>query len=361
MDNIALFEQYIEGKMLPYEISDFELALQKDFKLRNEFVDYLKEVGAKFMDIEDTLNLYLTKKMSRTQARVFELLVRFDKKLALAVVPNRQGVDIQEVFDRHINKQLSIQEEQELRLNLIANTPQAAEYKAYAFTVAGICREAEQDNMDFGVAMKKLTREQLREIVGERKVLNVDFSSPFGRAHGFADTSDDERVRACKRIPKEPHDFEIPDEFKPKRAELKPKRAKFKPWMWQVAAVAALVVVVFIAIFQIEKHSQYKVDDAVYAFAGEYVWQSDAKQIDINSLSDNELNDRLSEFETLYRTAKDESAIADSGYTLALAYLRLHDRDNARIVLTELVNHFDGKEDYKDYTTKCKNILKLIQ
>jgi hypothetical protein len=354
MDNIALFEQYIEGTMLPYEISNFELALQKDFKLRNEFIDYLKKVGAKFMDIEDTLNLYLTKKMSRTQARVFELLVRFDKKLALAVVPKRQGVDIQEVFDRHINKQLSIQEEQELRLNLIANTPQAAEYKAYAFTVAGICREAEQDNIEFGAAMKKLTREQLQEIIGHRKVLDVDFPSPFGRVYGFADASADERVSACQRIPKEPHDFEIPDEFKP-------KRAKFKPWMWQVAAVAALVVVVLIAIFQIEKHSQYKVDDAVYAFAGEYVWQSDAKQIDINSLSDNELNDILPNLETLYRSAKDESVIADNGYTLALTYLRLHDRDNARIVLTELVYRFDGKEDYKDYTTKCKNILKLIQ
>jgi hypothetical protein len=292
--------------------------------------------------------------MSRTQARVFEQLVRFDKKWAHAVVPKRQGVDIQEVFDRHINKQLSIQEEQELRLNIIANTPQAAEYKAYAFTVAGICREAEQDNMDFGVAMKKLTREQLREIVGERKVLDVDFPSPFRRAYGFAEASADERVSACQGIPEEPHDFEISDEFKP-------KRTKFKPWMWQVAAVAALVVVVFIAIFQIEKHSQYKVDDAVYAFAGEYVWQSDAKQIDINSLSDNELNDRLSEFETLYRTAKDESVIADNGYTLALAYLRLHDRDNARTVLTELVNRFDGKEGYKGYTTKCKTILKLIQ
>jgi hypothetical protein len=353
MDNIALFEQYIEGNMLPYEISDFELALQKDFKLRNEFVDYLKKVGAKFTNIEYSLNLYLTKKMSRTQARVFEQLVRFDKKWALAVVPKRQGVDIQEVFDRHINKQLSIQEEQELRLNIIANTPQAAEYKAYAFTVAGICREAEQDNIEFGAAMKRLTREQLQEIIGHRKLLDVDFPSPFGRAYGFAEASADERVSACQGIPEEPHDFGISDEFKP-------KRTKFKPWMWQVAAVAVLVVVVFIAIFQIEKRSQYKVDDAVYASAGEYV-KCDNILIDINSLSDNELKDILPYLETWYRTAKDDSVIADNGYTLALAYLRLHDRDNARTVLTELVNRFDGKEDYKGYTTKCKTILKLIQ
>ncbi len=45
----------------------------------------------------------------------------------------------------------------------------ATDFNIYMVSVIGICKEAEQDNMEFGVAMKKLSKEQLRNIVGEPK------------------------------------------------------------------------------------------------------------------------------------------------------------------------------------------------
>ena len=68
-----------------------------------------------------------------------------------------------------------------------------------------------------GLALKKLSKEQLRNIIGAKA------ESP-----------------------------------------IKPKILHFKPWMWQVASVAAIFVIVFGMFFNIEKNARYAVDNAIY-------------------------------------------------------------------------------------------------
>ena len=78
-------------------------------------------------------------------------------------------------------------------------------------------------------------------------------------------------------------------------------------------------------------------------------------------MTDDELESKLSELESLYQSASTNDEIADNGYALAMAYLRLHDRDKAKSVLNQLIARFEGNADYADDVNKWKSILNLLQ
>ena len=63
----------------------------------------------------------------------------------------------------------------------------------------------------------------------------------------------------------------------------------------------------------------------------------------------------------MYQTAETTDEIADNGYILAMAYLKLHERDKAADVLNQLISRFEGNEDYADSVNKWKSILNLIK
>ena len=113
-----------------------------------------------------------------------------------------------ELYDRYINHQLSKDECKEFDARLESDKDFASDFKVYLFTVNGICREVHQDNIDFGVALKNLSKEQLCNIVGAKA------ESP-----------------------------------------VKPKILHFKPWMWQVASVAAIFVII-VLVFEIQPYIQ---------------------------------------------------------------------------------------------------------
>ena len=221
-----------------------------------------------------------------------------------------------ELYDRYINHQLSKDECKEFDARLESDKDFASDFKVYLFTVNGICREVHQDNIDFGVALKNLSKEQLCNIIGDKA------ESP-----------------------------------------VKPKILHFKPWMWQVASVAAIFVIVFGMFFNIEKNARYAVDNAIYTCADitPDLVRAGGKPIDITSMTQDELKTKLSELESLYQSASTNDEIADTGYALAMAYLRLHDRDRAKSVLDQLVARFEDNSDYADDVNKWKSILNLLK
>ena len=221
-----------------------------------------------------------------------------------------------ELYDRYINHQLSKDECKEFDARLESDKDFASDFKVYLFTVNGICREVHQDNIDFGVALKNLSKEQLCNIIGAKA------ESP-----------------------------------------VKPKILHFKPWMWQVASVAAIFVIVFGMFFNIEKNARYAVDNAIYTCADitPDLVRAGGKPIDITSMTQDELKTKLSELESLYQSASTNDEIADTGYALAMAYLRLHDRDRAKSVLDQLVARFEDNSDYADDVNKWKSILNLLK
>lgn len=228
-----------------------------------------------------------------------------------------------ELFDSYIKEELSQQERVEFDNRLKSDKEFATEFKLFLFSVNGICRETEQDDKDFEIAMKKLTKEQLQEIIGTRKLA------------------------------------EIPVTTEPS------KGLRFKTWMWQATSIAAVVVIAFTFVFQFERQSQYNVDNAIYAFADEEVICSTsrggAEQVDITKLNDEELSDTLPELVKLYNNATDEQEVADNGYVLVMAYVRLHNRGKARDILAELIQRFDNNEAFRGAVKKYKSIQQLIK
>lgn len=233
-----------------------------------------------------------------------------------------------DLYDKYVNNQLSEKERADFDARLESDMDFASNFKVYLFIVGGICREAHQDNLDFGLAMKGLSKEQLKEIIGKQdaKRPTVDTIADFNRI-------------------------------------AQPKVVRFRPWMWQVASVAAIVVIAFTTIFNIERNARYSVDNAIFACAeiNPDLVRAGGELIDIKSMSDDELKTKLPELITLYQSASNTDEIADNGYTLAMAYLRLHDRDNAKDVLEQLVSRFDGNEDYAESVNKWKYILNLLK
>lgn len=233
-----------------------------------------------------------------------------------------------ELFDNYINNQLSDAQRSEFDAKLKADEEFASDFKAYLFTVDGICREAHQDNLDFGLAMKSLSKEKLNEIIGKQ-----DVALPVA-ASAYSETK-----------------------------EVKARKVRFKPWMWQVASIAAVVIIAFTMVFNIEKNARYSVDNAIYASAdiNPDLARSGGEPIDISAMTDDELKVKLPELASLYKSASTTDEIADYGYALAMAYLRLHDRDKAKEVLEQLVSRFNGSEDYAGDVNKWKSILNLLK
>lgn len=233
-----------------------------------------------------------------------------------------------ELFDSYINNQLSDAQRSEFDNRLKSDEDFASGFKVYLMTVNGICREAHQNDMDFGVAMKKLTKEQLREIIGSRH----------------------EETRAASAST-------------PDVVAAKPKVLRFRPWMWQAASIAAVVVIAFTAVFKIEQKSRFEVDNAIYACAdiNTDLARAGGESINISTMSDDELKASLPTLVNMYQTAETTDEIADNGYTLAMAYLKLHERDKAADVLNQLISRLEGNEDYADSVNKWKSIINLIK
>lgn len=221
-----------------------------------------------------------------------------------------------ELFDRYINGELSTKEREEFDNRLKSDKDFAADFKVYSMTVIGICSEAEQDNIDFAHAMKGISKEQLRNIIGPRKEID------------------------------------------------KPKVIRFKPWIWQAASIAAVVVIAFTVVFNIQKNAGYKVDNAIIASQDQSVdlWRSGGEQINIAALTDSQLKEKLPELVDAYNGAEAGSTErVDNGFTLSMAYLRLHDRDNAKKTLNALISEYRGDEEYAAMVEKWESIIKLIE
>ena len=228
-----------------------------------------------------------------------------------------------ELFDNYINNQLSDVQRSEFDARLESDKEFASDFKVYLLTVNGLCLEARQDNLDFGKAMKSLSKEQLQQIVGQRKNLQSNIS----------------------------------------QKETTVKELRFKPWMWQVASIAAIIVIAFTVVFNIEKNARFSVDNAIYACAeiNSDLTRDGSEMLDIRSMSDDELKENLHKLASNYNSAETSDEVADNGFALAMAYLRLHDREKAKEVLCQLVSKFKDNPEYAGYVCQWQSILTILK
>lgn len=233
-----------------------------------------------------------------------------------------------DLFDNYITNQLSDTQRAEFDTRLRSDEKFASDFKVYLLTVNGICREARQDNIDLGIAMKSLSKKRLQEIIGKQDIDSPQLAS-------------------------------VANNINAKESKV----SRFKPWIWQVASIAAVVIIAFTVVFNIEKNARDSIDNAIYACAdiSPDLARAGDEVLDITSMNDEELRANIPILIANYNSAESTDEIADNGYALAMAYLRLHERDDAKNTLQQLVTKFEHNSDYAGYVSKWKSILNVLK
>lgn len=238
-----------------------------------------------------------------------------------------------EIFDKYINGELSEKERQEFDNRLETDNEFKTGFQIYSTIVIGICQEGEQNDKDFEMAMKNISEDKLREIIGKRE----------------------------------------PSQFKSKKPIL-------RPWMWQVASYAAIIIIAVVTvikfqqnsqdeIFKIQQESSFAVDNALYACA--YIYEGPSRSTfsipNLNTLSDTQLEELIPKLKEVYdesnnmRGGEVDDDLYEYGYPLAMAYLRLHERDKAKDILNNLIAKLADDEDYAEEISKLKSIANALK
>lgn len=228
----------------------------------------------------------------------------------------------QELFDKYLHGELSPDEKAIFEGRLKSDKAFANEFKIFLLVVQGIQKEEQQDCADLGAAMKKLSKEQLQEIIGVKA-----------------------KPKAKKNV------------------------LKFTPWLWSSLSAAAIITIVITISFNLINQSQLDVNNAQYMayniiaehnfIDGGYRGGSNLVIEDFTSISNDELKKKLPDFETAYQQAQDDLDIQETGLNLAMIYLKLHDKDKALEILKEMNARY--KNSNQEFAQQCQNIINQIE
>ena len=208
-----------------------------------------------------------------------------------------------ELFDRYIDGKLSAEEKTYFEQRLNSDKNFALDFRIYLFTLKGIYQETEQDNTEFGMAMKNISKEELLHIIGRRT---------YPREWRFT---------------------------------------RLRERMAWVASIAAVLVIGIFTVLHVRQSGMDRLDNTIVAY--NYIPDSNRGWETITS-------DDVPSLERAYQMAppEDIQAQQDSGMRLALAYLKLHDRKKAKEILTELSVRFADDE---EFAAQCRNILNQLK
>lgn len=208
-----------------------------------------------------------------------------------------------EVFDQYIDGKLSAEEKLSFERRLSTDNNLALDFRIYLFTLKGIYQEVDQNNVEFGVAMKTITKEELLRIIGR-----------------------------CSR---------------PRVLRLNYLRERIA---W-VASIAAILVIGIFSVLNVRQSGMDRLDNTIVAY--NYIPDSNRGWETITS-------DDIPNLERTYQMAPsdDIQAQEDAGMRLALAYLKLHDRKKAKEILGELSVRFAEDE---EFAAQCQNILNQLK
>ncbi len=197
--------------------------------------------------------------------------------------------------------------------------------------IDGLIKEAEQDNADFEAAVRKMSDEEFKELIYEP-------------AYAYGEDRVSEMVAASIAV-----DIDFFDKQQAPSLPLAAKKSKwqvFRPWI--TSAVAAAAVVLIILIPSVNAMNGKLCDSALYA-SDAYITSSRSAN-EINGLSDDQLKTKLPELEKRYKDCIKEDGkftyytddLREAGWDLTLAYLKLHKKGDAVMILKVLSTQFNG-------------------
>lgn len=184
-----------------------------------------------------------------------------------------------------------------------------------------ICREAEQNNIELGRALKGVSEERLRKIL-----------------------AGDTKKRSVKRI-------------------------VWERLAWSVS-VAALIAVAIAVPIAVEHNAKNEICNLVYAYNAPSLKQMTSLTSksagnetlpDITEMSDKELEKLLPSLETSFNDAENLQDIYIYGKILALSYIRLHKSKDAANVLESAIKKLETDEDYLTQAVEFEELLIQIR
>ena len=148
-----------------------------------------------------------------------------------------------------------------------------------------------------------------------------------------------------------------------------------RSWIWQAASFALLIAVSIAWIINSQQNTRLiaqaneQTDNLLYAYNYTYAGPTRGgfSVPDLNTLSDAQLEEVLPKIVDAYedsyniRGGEVDEDLYEYGYPLAMAYLRLHERDKALEVLNNLIAKLSSDEDYAEEVSKLKSIVNALK
>lgn len=215
-------------------------------------------------------------------------------------------------FDSFLKGTMTDSEVKDFHHRLDNDKEFAGDFKIYLATVNGFCKEEEQDNLEFASAMRRLSSQQLKEIIG-----------------------------ANQR----------------KKSVLHISRQKV---LW-ITSMAAMIVVVFSISFNIQKQADIKTDNLIVEYnAIQTNDRAGGESLDLVNMENKDIEAILPILSDEYDNVPTDDVQSKqiAGINLAMAYLKIHNRKMAIQVLQQLKSLYP--EDM-EFAAQCDKIIHQLK
>lgn len=217
-----------------------------------------------------------------------------------------------ESFDKYISGEMSDTEVAEFKRKLSEDKDFSSDFQIYKMVVKGIVMEEKEKEAELDNAFNNLSKDDLRKIVGPKKTIA-------------------------------------------KTSKSKAKIVYVASWITSVAAVA---IIAFSLTFNIQRSARNNVDDIMFDCYYSPVSRGGEDIVDLSKANEAEIKKQLPKIVDAYKNASDEQEISSYGINLAMVYLKIHDRDNARKVLLDVKSKCVGNPYIMGH---CDKLLEKIQ
>lgn len=220
--------------------------------------------------------------------------------------------------------------------------------------IDGLIKEAEQENADFAAEMRKMSIEEFEDMV---------YQPVYADSGDYDDEYSSASKRPLYRVAAASLDADS-EICEPPVADFKaPSKSRFKMFRpWITAAVSAAAVILIVLIPSINSMNAKLCDSALY-MSESYI-TAPKGGFDISSATIEQIKEELPNLEHQYQSMieKDGKLVyyrdgfQDAGWTLAVAYLKLHKKSDAIKVLKTLESQTQGTP----FGNHCKELLKQL-
>lgn len=226
---------------------------------------------------------------------------------------NRDNI---ELFDLYLEDRLSENDKKAFEEKLAADKDFRTDFRVFLLAVDGIIKESRQDNLEFGTALGNIDESALLSIIGK-----------------------EENKQSRK-----------------KTVSL----SRYRNMAW-ISSIAAVIIIGIFSVISVMQSGNDKVDN-ILAYYNDLavVGRGGADSVSLSSLSEKEIANIIPSLEKEYHASgsEDEQQQKITGFTLAMAYLRTHQRAKAKDILKELEHRYANDEIFSE---KCREIQNFLR